>query len=131
MIKKYVLNNIKSLKIDIKAPCLIFLEADLWAGKTTLSKHILNNIVWIKQEITSPTYNYYNKYEDNYHFDLYRLNNYEEFFSIAWEDILDNNTWVILVEWPDIIKKYYKADIVIKLDKTDNIDERKIEIIYK
>jgi len=110
---------------------LIFLEADLWAGKTTLSKHILNNIVWIKQEITSPTYNYYNKYEDNYHFDLYRLNNYEEFFSIAWEDILDNNTWVILVEWPDIIKKYYKADIVIKLDKTDNIDERKIEIIYK
>jgi len=29
MIKKYVINNIKSLDIEIKRPCLIFLEADL------------------------------------------------------------------------------------------------------
>ncbi|MBT3726615.1 hypothetical protein HOG21_02715 [bacterium] len=32
--------------------------------------------------MTSPTYTYYNKYNDIYHFDLYRLKSYDEFFSI-------------------------------------------------
>ena len=106
MIQKYFLKYISDLKIEIKKPCLIFLKWDLWAGKTTLAKHILNDILWIEGEVTSPTYTYYNKYLDNYHFDLYRINNYDEFFAIWWEEILDNNSWVILVEWPEIIEKY-------------------------
>lgn len=131
MIKKYSINNIKSLDFDIKKPCIIFLKWDLWAWKTTISKHILNDILWVKEDVISPTYTYYNKYSDNYHFDLYRLTNYDEFFAIGWEDILDNNTWVILIEWPELLEKYYKADITITLKKTENEDEREIEIIWK
>lgn len=129
MIKKYSLNKLKTLKIPTNKPLIIFLKGDLWAGKTTLAKHILNNLLWIKDQITSPTYTYYNKYNNNYHFDLYRLKNYDEFFAIWWEEILDNNTWIILIEWPDIIKDYYKADIEINILKTDIEDERDIEII--
>lgn len=128
MIQKYFLKYISDLKIEIKKPCLIFLKWDLWAGKTTLAKHILNNILWIEGEVTSPTYTYYNKYLDNYHFDLYRINNYDEFFAIWWEEILDNNSWVILVEWPEIIEKYYSPDLEIILKKTENSEEREIKI---
>ena len=129
MIQKYFLKYISDLKIEIKKPCLIFLKWDLWAGKTTLAKHILNDILWIEGEVTSPTYTYYNKYFDNYHFDLYRINNYDEFFAIWWEEILDNNSWVILVEWPEIIEKYYSPDLEIILKKTENSEEREIKII--
>ena len=125
---KYFLDQITSLALDIKKPCIIFLKWEIWAGKTTLSKHIINNILGKQVEVISPTYTYYNKYDDVYHFDLYRIEKYDEFFSIWWEEILDNNTWVILVEWPDIIEKYYEADIVIELKKTDITDERKIKI---
>lgn len=130
MIKKYTIDNINSLKIDIKKPCVIFLNWDLWAGKTTISKHILNNLLWIDEIINSPTYTYYNIYWENYHFDLYRLSNYDEFFAIGWEDIMDNNSWVILIEWPDLISPYYKADIIINIKKTNIDNEREIEIIY-
>ena len=131
MIQKYFLKYISDLKIEIKKPCLIFLRWDLWAGKTTLAKHILNDILWIEGEVTSPTSTYYNKYLDNYHFDLYRINNYDEFFAIWWEEILDNNSWVILVEWPEIIEKYYSPDLEIILKKTENSEEREIKIIKR
>jgi len=129
--KKYWLSDIQYIKLDLAKPKIVFLKGDLWSWKTTLSKHILNNILNIKENIISPTYTYYNKYDNNYHFDLYRLKNYDEFFAIWAEEILDNNSWIILIEWPDIIEKYYTPDIIISISKTDNEDERIINIEYK
>ncbi len=149
MKKIYNINDLKNLKIDIEIPSIIFLYGDLWAGKTTMSKYIINDLFWYTWNVTSPTYTYYNKYEvDNYkskynhpkinsqwqkvtlyHFDLYRLKDYDEFFAIGWEEVFDNNTWIIFVEWPEILEGYYKPDLVIKLSKTDNEDEREIEVI--
>jgi tRNA threonylcarbamoyladenosine biosynthesis protein TsaE len=131
MVKKYSINNINKLDLPIKAPMLVFLKWDLWAGKTTISKHILNNLLKIEEEVKSPTYVYYNKYWENYHFDLYRLKNYDEFFAIWGEEILDNNSWVILVEWPEILEWIYKPDLVIELRKTEKKDERELDILKK
>ena len=131
MINKYTIDKISDLEIPLNKPSIIFLNGDLGAWKTTISKHILNNLLSIDEDITSPTYTYYNKYDENYHFDLYRLNNYDEFFAIWGEDILDNNTWIILVEWPDVISKYYEPDVTINITRTDIEDEREIEIIKK
>jgi tRNA threonylcarbamoyladenosine biosynthesis protein TsaE len=133
----YNINNITQLNFSLKIGDIVFLNWDLWAWKTTISKHILNDILSVKENITSPTYTYYNKYEwtldwkviNIYHFDLYRLNNYDEFFAIWAEEILDNNNWIILVEWPDIIKKYYQSNLTINLFKLENENERRIEII--
>ena len=128
MKKKYFLDELKNINISLNKPCLIFLKWDLGAWKTTLSKHIFTNLLWIKEDITSPTYTYYNKYWDNYHFDLYRLEEYDDFFAIGWEDILDNNTWVIVMEWPDLIEQYYQPDIEILLEKTSDENQREITI---
>jgi tRNA threonylcarbamoyladenosine biosynthesis protein TsaE len=128
---KYSLNNIASLDIKIHKPSIIFLKGDLWAGKTTLSQHIIGNLLRVWSHITSPTYTYYNQYNDIYHFDLYRLKSYDEFFAIGWEDIFDNNSGVILVEWPEIIEKHYHCDIEITLKKNWKNDERELEVSYK
>lgn len=128
--QKYTRNTIQNLQISIKKPCIIFLYGDLWAGKTTLSQHIIGNILGKTQPVTSPTYTYYNKIDDIYHFDLYRISTYDEFISIGWEEILDNNEWVILIEWPEIIEKYYTPDISIRLEKTEREGERNIVIEY-
>jgi len=133
MKNKYLLSDIWNISFKIEYPCVIFLKWDLWSWKTTLSKHIINKILWVDDNVVSPTYTYYNKYKIKdiyiYHFDLYRLKSYEEFFAIWAEDIFDNNLWVIIVEWPDIIEKYYKCDISIDLERTDKNNERTIKII--
>lgn len=132
MLKKYVLDKISEIKLDIKPWDIIFLHWDLASWKTTLSKHIINNLLWIKSDVISPTYTYYNKYGNNiYHFDLYRLNNYDEFFAIGWEEILDNPENISIIEWPEIIKSNFKPTIQIYIRKTENELEREIEIIKK
>ena len=135
MKKTYLLNEIKNIVLDINSWDRIFLIWDLASWKTTFTKHIINDLLQINEDITSPTYTYYNKYEINwvniYHFDLYRLKNYDEFFAIWWEDILDDENNIVLIEWPDVIKKYYSPTIEINLFKTQNLDEREIEIIKK
>lgn len=131
MLKKYNLSDITKLELNISPWDIIFLHWDLAAWKTTLSKHLINNILQIKDDVKSPTYTYYNKYLDNiFHFDLYRLKNYDEFFSIWGEDILDNKENISIIEWPEIISKYYKPTIEIFLEKTDNEFERIIKIKY-
>ena len=127
----YSLEEISSIKLDFSKSRLVFLYWDLWAGKTTLTQSILKNALWVTESITSPTYTYYNKYENNiYHFDLYRLNNYEEFFAIGWEEVLDSDS-ICIIEWPQILEKYYKPDIIITLEKTDNENTREIKVEYK
>ena len=130
MKQKYTQETLQTLIINIKRPFLIFLQWDLGAWKTTLSKHILKNFCDVSEEVSSPTYTYYNKYNDNYHFDLYRILDYDEFFAIGGEDILDNNKWVILIEWPEVLWKYYSPDCSITLSQTWIKGEREIEIIY-
>ena len=134
MKKTYLLNEIKDIVLDIKSWDRIFLIWDLASWKTTFTKHIINDLLQINEDITSPTYTYYNKYEINwvniYHFDLYRLNDYDEFFAIWWEDILDNPDNICIIEWPQILEKYFKADIIIKFDKISD-DDRSISIDYK
>lgn len=135
----YNINDINKLNFSFNLWDLVFLNWDLWAWKTTISKHILNNILSVKWNIVSPTYTYYNKYVwflswkeiEVFHFDLYRLENYLEFFAIWAEEILDNNSWIILIEWPDVIKKYYNPNLIINLFKTEDELEREIEIERK
>ena len=128
--KNYSLDQISQLELDIHNWDIIFLYGDLWAGKTTLAQSILKNYFWVTDTITSPTYTYYNKYNWVYHFDLYRLENYDWFFAIGWEDVLDS--WsTCLIEWPQILEWTYEPDIIIKLTKTNEESMREITIEYK
>lgn len=132
MYKTYALDTLDTVLKDIHKPSLVFLYWDLWAWKTTLSKAFIQKILRKNIDITSPTYVYYNIYDDIHHFDLYRMSDYDEFVSIWGEEILDNNEGYIIVEWPQILEKYYKADVEIYIEKVEeNENLRNIKVIYK
>lgn len=132
MNKKCTLNTLQSCVPELSRPSLVFLYGDLWAWKTTFSGKIIQKYTSISDNITSPTYVYYNIYEDIFHFDLYRIKDYSEFVSIWWEEILDNNEWIILIEWPEILEPFYEPDFKIYIEKSGVFDwERQISIEKK
>jgi len=42
--------------------------------------------------------------------------------------VLDNNTGIILIEWPEILEEFYKPDVKIFLSKIERENERKITV---
>ena len=108
----------------------IFLRWDLGAGKTTLSKYLISLYLGEKIAVKSPTYTYYNRYgADIYHFDLYRLQSYDDFVNIGGEEILDNPSNICIIEWPEFLADKYEPTIDIELLKTDREDERELRIV--
>jgi len=103
--------------------CLIFLQGDLGAGKTTLVRGFMRAAGY-DGVVKSPTYNIVEEYELEqrlfYHFDLYRLVDAEELEWLGMEDYLKANS-VCFIEWPDNGDGYLTVpDIILTLSVREN-----------
>lgn len=115
------------------SPCVVSLVGDLGAGKTTFAKGIARAL-GIKDDITSPTFALMNEYQGKkdklFHFDLYRIEDPEEFRAMGFEEYFDLTTLkgITLVEWasncPGILPM---RRFEVKLTKQGD-NERLIEI---
>jgi len=130
------LNSI-SVKISKKLEIgdCIFLIGEIGVGKTTFTRHLINNLQKKKglkeTEVLSPTFNLLYEYDIKdlkiMHYDLYRIKKASELDHLGiFSDRLDA---IKVIEWPDLIKTPLKNKLEIYLDYGQNENERNIEFV--
>ena len=88
----------------------------------------------LEDEISSPTFTIVNEYSKNdvniYHFDVYRLEDLDEFYAIGGTEYFDNG--ICLIEWGEMLEPILSRYIKIHIDKDNiNLDKRYITIEFK
>ena len=93
---------------DLLSPgSVISLEGDLGAGKTLFTRGLASGL-HCRGAVASPTFTILMEHPaDNnglplYHFDVYRLQNSDEFIELGFDEYLDG-TGVSVIEWGDLI----------------------------
>ncbi len=109
--------------------CLLFLNGDLGAGKTTLVRGLLRAADY-SGTVKSPTYSLVEEYElphrRVFHFDLYRLKDPEELEWMGMSDYLRQEA-LCCIEWPQMGEGFLPAaDLELNLGMHG--DGRLIEI---
>lgn len=109
----------------------VCLTGDLGTGKTHFAKGFAEGL-GITDTITSPTFTIVNEYHEGripfYHFDVYRVNDIDEILQVGFEEYVYGNG-VTLIEWADMIEPILPDEFIhVKIEKTDNENERKITL---
>lgn len=111
---------------------VILYEGDLGAGKTAFTKGIAVAL-GIEDTVTSPTFAVVNEYEGKiplFHFDLYRIESYDDLYSIGFFDYLVRGG-IMACEWseniPDLaadLDDGKRSVYTIWIEKTGECDRR-------
>ena len=107
------------LAAKLKPGLIIYLKGDLGSGKTTFVRNVLSALDY-QGRVKSPTYALVETYSiaglDLLHFDLYRLQDPEEWESAGFREELDEKN-ILFIEWPEKAAVYLPvADIEISLE---------------
>ena len=89
---------------SIPKDCVICLNGDLGAGKTTFSRYLIQTIIKdrkISGEIPSPTFSLLQTYKDkNFtinHYDFYRLENSDDLIELDYDNSISKG--ICIIEW--------------------------------
>ena len=110
---------------------VIALFGDLGAGKTAFTRGFTLG-VGIEAEVSSPTFALVNEYHGNgrtvYHFDMYRIDGWDDLYSTGYFDYLDTGASMV-IEWSENIENVLPDDCVrIHILKSDDENIRYLEI---
>lgn len=108
----------KGLKVG---DCVLY-TGEMGAGKTHFTKGIAKHF-GVDGEVTSPTFALVNEYIGTpvsvFHFDLFRINSYDDLYAIGFFDYLDRDG-VLCIEWSENIQ-----GIADELESVWQVDIRK------
>ena len=97
---------------------VVAFDAPMGAGKTTLISRIAAEL-GCEDDVTSPTFAIVNQYEGErtvFHFDMYRIDRWEEALDFGSEEYLSSGE-LCLVEWPEKIEPLLPDDtMVVKIE---------------
>ncbi len=105
---------------------------NLVLGKTKFTQGVLTYF-GLEKEISSPTFTIVNEYHKDdvniYHFDVYRLEDTDEFYAMGGEEYFENG--ICIIEWgeqiEEILPKRYTKITFSKSEENENYRELKIE----
>tara|TARA_B100001029_G_C15009007_1_gene422987 strand:- start:496 stop:951 length:456 start_codon:yes stop_codon:yes gene_type:complete len=133
---KYNLSQIenisKKILLKLSNSDSLYMYGELGSGKTTLARVIIQQLQEKykvkKTEVPSPTFNLLHEYEIKslkvMHYDLYRLKNNQDIQKLGIFE--DNKNKIIIIEWPEKIKKKIKNRLEITLYYQKEVNIRKI-----
>ena len=106
---------------------------DLGAGKTAFTAGIVKGL-GIEADVSSPTFAICNEYRGNskvlYHFDMYRIDSWDDLYSTGYFDYLDSGAY-IAAEWSENIYGALPDDaVIVEISKLGDF-EREFKIYKK
>lgn len=119
----------KEFATTLKKGDVVVLTGDLGSGKTKFTEGVLTYF-GLENEISSPTFTIVNEYVNNdvniYHFDVYRLEDEDEFYAIGGEEYFEKG--ICLIEWGEMIKGALPRNYIHITFSRNLDDENKREI---
>ena len=116
----------QKLSSKLKIGDIVVLSGELGSGKTKFTEGILEYFN-LQDEISSPTFTIVNEYHSNnlpiYHFDVYRLEDEDEFLAIGGEEYFDKG--VSIIEWGESIEEILPKDYIKISFERDLTNENK------
>ena len=108
----------------LKGGEILFFEGPIGAGKTVMVKEIVKTF-GVKKTPVSASFSLLKKYKGKkfnlYHADLFRLEE-GEMFNLGFEEMLEDQNAVLLVEWPGPAKNFFpksRLEITVTLLEGD------------
>ena len=118
----------KNLASKLQKGDIIVLTGDLGSGKTKFTEGFLSYF-GLENEISSPTFTIVNEYHNNNthicHFDVYRLNDIDEFYAIGGEEYFEKG--ICIIEWGEIIENALPENYIkISFSRNSNEENKRI-----
>lgn len=108
---------------------VIALFGGLGMGKTAFTIG-LARALGVDDGVSSPTFALVNEYSGKYniyHFDMYRVNSWDDLYSTGFFDYIDNG--ILVIEWSENIEGALPENAIrITIEKGESDDERIFEI---
>ncbi len=119
---------------ELRAKDAFLLRGGLGAGKTLLTKGILDALGFDVDEVTSPSFTLVNLYPaerfDVFHIDLWRIDESgDAAFGVGLDEIVDNANFIAIIEWAERLSGFRFPGRVFDISiEGDGDDPRSIEI---
>jgi tRNA threonylcarbamoyladenosine biosynthesis protein TsaE len=121
----------RELALRLPRRCVVLLIGNLGAGKTTITKGIVEGLgAALPDEVSSPTFTLIHQYSENvYHIDLYRLETAAEVATLGLDEIFDREA-VVLIEWGERFRELMPPEHVEVFLKALEDDRRQISVLF-